>query len=159
MENFFNYISKPLKPDDVDLWFKVNNIIPEKMELFLDFTNSLNNLILDTYLGEGENKETQIILSEVDDKKHFEWCWNKILDNFKKENIVFFSTGEHFEYFESFFQETFYNQKDIKVKTSIGKFFIDLFDYEKSFTKSDLDMITTIYKMLDKQIDRQKYLQ
>lgn len=159
MENFFNYISKPLKPNDVDLWFKVNNIIPEKMQLFLDFTNSLNNLILDTYLGEGENKETQITLSEVDDKKHFEWCWNKILDNFKKENIVFHSTGEHFKYFESFFQETFYNQKDIKVKTLIGNFFIDLFDYDKSFTKSDLDMITTIYKLLDKQIDRQKYLQ
>jgi hypothetical protein len=159
MENFFNYISKPLKPEDVDLWFRVNNIIPEKMELFLDFTNSLNNLILDTYLGEGENKETQIILSEIDDRKHFEWCWNKILENFRKEKIFFNTFGEHFEYFESFFQETFYNQKDIKVKTSIGVFFVDLFDYDKSFTKSDLDMITTIYKLLDKEIDQQKYLQ
>ena len=37
MENFFDYISKPMKPDDVDIWLRVNNIVPEKLELFSDF--------------------------------------------------------------------------------------------------------------------------
>jgi hypothetical protein len=154
MENFFNYISKPLQPEDVDVWFRVNNIIPEKMELYSDFTISLNNLIIDTYLGESENNETKITLTEIDDKNHFEWCWDKLLENFTKENIHFIKRGEHYDYFDSFFDETFYNQKDIKVKNSIGDFFVDLFDYNKSFTKSDLDMITTIYKLLDKQIEQ-----
>jgi hypothetical protein len=153
MENFFNYISKPLQPEDVDVWFRVNNIIPEKMELYSDFTLSLNNLIIDTYLGVSENKETQITLTDIDDKNHFEWCWDKVIDNFAKENIFFSKKGEHYDYFDSFFDETFYNQKDVKVKNSIGDFFEDLFDYNKSFTKSDLDMITTIYKLLDKQIE------
>lgn len=152
MENFFNYISKPLQPEDVDVWFRVNNIIPEKLELYSDFTHSLNNLIIDTYLGESDNKETQIILSETDDKNHFEWCWDKVIDNFNRENIKFNKRGEHYDYFESFFDETFYHQKDLKVKSSIGYFFSDLFNLNKSFTKSDLDMVTTIYKLLDKQI-------
>lgn len=153
MENFFNYISKPLQPEDVDVWFRVNNIIPEKLELYSDFTHSLNNIILDTYLGESESKETQIIVTEIDDRNHFEWCWDKVIDNFSRENITFKKRGEHYEYFESFFDETFYHQKDFKVKSSIGYFFSDLFNLDKSFTKSDLDMVTTIYKLLDKQLE------
>jgi len=152
MENFFNYISKPLLPEDVDVWFRVNNIIPEKLELYSDFIHSLNNLILNTYLGESEINETKILLTSSDDKNHFEWCWNRTIDNFKKESIIFNSKGEHFEYFESFFNETFYNQNDIKLKSSIKLFFNDLFNSNKTFTKSDLDMITTIYKLLDKHI-------
>jgi len=154
MENFFNYISKPLQPEDVDVWFRVNNIIPEKLELYSDFTHSLNDLINVTYLGENEINETKIILTEDDTKNHFEWCWNKVITNFSKESINFDKKGEHFDYFESFFMETFYNQKDIKVKSSIGFFFKDLFNYEKTFTKSDLDMVTTIYKLLDKQLKK-----
>jgi hypothetical protein len=152
MENFFNYISKPLLREDVDVWFRSNNIIPEKLELYSDFTHSLNNLIFNTYLGESEVNETKIILTEDDDRNHFEWCWNKTIENFDKENIKFDKKGEHFDYFESFFGETFYNQKDNKVKSSIGFFFTDLFNNEKLFTKSDLDMITTIYKLLDKYL-------
>ena len=152
MENFFNYISKPLQPEDVDVWFRVNNIIPEKLELYSDFTHSLNNLISSTYLGESNINETKIILSEDDNKNHFEWCWGKVIDNFNKETIKFDKKGEHFDYFESFFGETFYNQKDTKVKSSIGFFFTDLFNNDKSFTKSDLDMVTTIYKLLDKYL-------
>ena len=152
MENFFSYISKPLLPEDVDVWFRSNNIISEKMELYSDFTHSLNNLIFNTYLGENDVIETKIVLSESDDRNHFEWCWIRTIDNFGKENIKFGKKGEHFDYFESFFGETFYNQKDSKVKSSIGSFFSDLFNNQKSFTKSDLDMITTIYKLLDKYL-------
>ena len=152
MDNFFNYISKPLLPEDVDVWFRVNNIISEKLELYSDFTHSLNTLILETYLGEGEGKETNIVLTEDDDKHHFEWCWDKVITNFNQENIKFNKRGEHYDYFDSLFDEIFYHQKDIKIKSSIGYFFTDLFNLEKAFTKSDLDMMTTIYKLLDKQM-------
>lgn len=158
MENFFNYISKPLDSDDVDVWFKINNIYPEKMELFSDFIHSLNNLIQDTYLGYDDEIgiETKINLSDEDNKKHFSWCWNKTVDNFEKENLFFDREGEHYEYFESFFFEIFYEQKDKKVRESIQKFFIELFDSQKSYTKSDLDMIYTIYKGLDKTLKTKK---
>lgn len=155
MENFFNYITKPLKPEEVDVWFRSNNIINEKMDLFYEFSNSLNGIIIDTYLGEqnGSN-ETKITLSDDDNEKHFKWCWNKILDNFEKESIRFAKTGEHYEYFKNFYDDIFYNQKDEKIRESIGKFFNDLFDLEKSFTHSDLDMILAIYKSLDRNMTK-----
>ena len=153
MENFFNYVTKTVNPEEVDIWFRVNNIYPEKLELFSDFTHSLNITILETYLGEDETStETKIKLTEEDNKKHFDWCWNKVLDNFKKENIVFEQYGEHYDYFESFFFEIFYTQKEKLVRESIEKFFSELFDLNTPFTKSDLDMIGTIYKYLDKNM-------
>ena len=158
MENFFNYITKPLNSEDVDVWFKINNIYPEKIELFSDFVHSLNYIVRDTYLGEydEENKETKINYTDEDNKKHFQWCWNKTIDNFEKENLIFERTGEHYEYFESFFMEIFYDQKEKKVRDSIEKFFEELFENDRVYTKSDLDMIYSIYKNLDKTLSIKK---
>lgn len=142
-----------MNPDDVDVWFRVNNIIPEKMELYYDFSFSLYYLVLDTYLGEEKSNETKVTLSDDDKTKHFDWCWNKTIGNFKKEEITFNLKGDHYEYFLSFFTEIFYNQKESRIKDSIGTFFNDLFDRKKPFTKSDLDMISSIYKSLDKNMN------
>lgn len=142
-----------MNPDDVDVWFRVNNIIPEKMDLYYDFSFSLYFLVLETYLGEEKSNETKVTLSDDDKTKHFDWCWNKTIGNFKKEEITFNLKGDHYEYFLSFFTEIFYNQKESRIKDSIGTFFNDLFDRKKPFTKSDLDMISSIYKSLDKNMN------
>lgn len=152
MENLFNYISKQVDPEEVDIWFKVNNIIPEKMELYYDFSHSLYLLITSTYLGDDNNKETKIKMTEDDNKKHFIWCWNKNIENFSKENILFEKDGDHFEYFYTFFVDIFYNQPEKKIKGSIEMFFNDLFSREKPFTQIDLDLIYKIYKSLDKNL-------
>ena len=155
MDNFFNYVTKQIKPEEVDLWFKSNNIIPEKLELFSDFSQSLNELIVDTYLGESDSpNETKVVMTEEDKINHFVWCWNKVVDNFQKENIRFNKKGEHFDYFISFFQEIFYKQENKKVRDSVSGFFDELFDIKKPFTKSDLDMINSLYKGLDKNMNK-----
>ena len=153
MENFFNYITKPLPDDEVEIWLKMNNIIPEKMELFSDFSQSLYDLVRDTYLGQTtESFETKISLTKEDNKKHFEWCWNKTIENFRKEGLIFNKKGEHFNYFETFFEDIFYYQKEEKIKNSVKDFFSSLFDLNKPFTKSDLDMISVLYRILDKSM-------
>jgi hypothetical protein len=153
MENFFNYITKPIPPDEVDIWLKVNNIIPEKMELFSDFCQSLNLLVFETYLGEQKDRyETKIYLSEDDNLKHLEWCINKIIDNFNKEGIKIKKKGEHIDYFKNFYLDVFYNQKEEKIKNAIKFFFKELFDIDKPFSKSDLDIILLIYKNIDKNM-------
>jgi len=155
MENFFNYITQPVKPEDVEKWFKGNNILNEKLELFSEFSHSLNLLIVDTYLGQQDSpNETKILMSDDDNSKHFEWCWDKTVNNFLKEDLNFENRGEHFDYFKSFFDEIFYTQKDEKIRKSITNFFTDLFDINKPFTKSDLDMVLTIYKILDKHLSK-----
>lgn len=153
MDNFFNYIAKNLDPEEVDIWFKVNNIIPEKMELYYDLSFSLFFLIKSTYLGSTENGiETKVEMTIEDNQKHFDWCWNKILENFTKENIIFKSEGEHKDYFYSLFQEIYYKQQKEIVRNSIDIFFNDLFNREKPFTQVDLDLIYNIYKTLDKNL-------
>ena len=154
MENFFNYLTKPMKPEDVDVWFRSNNIIPEKLELYYDFTHSLNQLIIDTFLGDTLSDDTKIVMTTDDVENHFKWCWNKTIENFKKESITFNITGEHYEYFNSCFLETFYYQKNDSIRDSINSFFDELFDTQKPFTKSDLDMISSIYKAMDKNISK-----
>lgn len=155
MENFFNYISKPLKPEDVELWLSANNIIIEKVGLFSDFCNTLDILINATYLGDGDNKtETKIKLTDIENEQHFKWCWNTTIEIFKKENIIFSTEGEHYDYFYSFFDEVFYSENELDLKKSTRSFYKDLFDLDKPFTKSDLDMLTNIYKLLDGNIEK-----
>ena len=48
--NFFNYITKQVEKEEVDIWMKIHNIYPEKMELYYDFCNSLFLKITSTYL-------------------------------------------------------------------------------------------------------------
>ncbi len=152
MENFFNYVTKHIPKEEVLIWFNVNNMNFEKIELFGDFFKSLNETILDTYFGE-ESQETKIILSEEDKSNHFDWCWKKVVDSFKKENLVFKSEGQHKDYFKSFFSETFYHQKDKNIKNSIPTFLIEVFDIEKPFSKSDLDLLTELYKLLERNLE------
>ncbi len=152
MENFFNWMSKPIPKDEVIIWFNVHNMNYEKIELYGDIFKSLNYIIIDTYMGD-ETNETRISLSKEDKELHFEWCWNKMLEDFRKENLIIKHGGEHKEYFKSFFFDTFYNQSEKNVKESIPNFLFEVFDVEKPFTKSDLDILTELYKLMEKNIE------
>lgn len=154
MENFYSWMMKPISHDDVEVWFNVNNMIFEKRELFADFTRSLIYVIKTTYLGTeyDDNNETKVYLNDDDKLAHFDWCWNKTIENFLKENLKFKVKGEHRDYFEKFFMDLFYNADSKIIRDNIQKFFDELFDEEKAFTKSDLDMLTDVYKMLNKNL-------
>ena len=155
MENFFNYLTRPVSGDDVDTWFRANNILPEKMELFSDFSISLYGLMVTTYLGmDNDANETKINITDDDNENHFQWCWNKTIENFKRENINFEISGEHYTYYLNFFKDVFYNEKQVQMKESIGEFFKELFDVNIPFTKSDLDMILGIYRLMEKGLKK-----
>lgn len=152
MENFFNWMAKPLPKEEVIVWFNVHNMNYEKIELYGDIFKGLYLTILDTYLGE-QNNETKITLSQEDIEAHFDWCWKKTLQSFKKENIIIKHGGQHRDYFKSFFMDTFYNQKENHIKDSIPNFLDDVFEVQKPFSKSDLDILTEIYKLMEKNIE------
>ena len=152
MENFFNWMTKPIPKDEVVIWFNVHNMNYERIELYGDIFKSLNYIIIDTYMGD-ETNETKISLSQEDKELHFEWCWNKMVEGFKKENIIIKHGGDHKEYFRSFFLDTFYNQSERNVKDSIPNFLFEVFDVEKPFSKSDLDILTELYKLMEKNIE------
>jgi hypothetical protein len=149
MENFFNWMTKPVPKEEIILWFNIHNMTYEKIELCGDFFKSLNQIIMDTYLGDSTS-ETKISLSNEDNFSHFEWCWTKVIENFRKENIIIKSDGEHKDYFQSFFMDTFYNQTESNLKQSIPKFLNEIFEIGITYSKSDLDLLTELYKLIEK---------
>ena len=86
-------------------------------------------------------------------KDHFRWCWNKTIENFQKENIDFKFNNNDSEFFESFFFEVFYDQPDKEIKDNINKFFKELFDIRSKKTKSDIEIFTDIYKVLERSMN------
>jgi hypothetical protein len=152
MDNFFNWMTKPVPKEEVIIWFNIHNMNYEKIELFGDISKSLTTIITDTYLGNNIT-ETRITLSEDDNKSHFDWCWKKMIEDFRKENIIIKNEGEHKDYFKSFFMETYYNQSKDSIKNSISKFLNEIFDTEMTYSKSDLDLLTELYKLMEKNIE------
>ena len=152
MENFFNWMSKPIPKEDIIIWFNVHNMNYEKIELFGDIFKSLNQIVQDTYMGE-DMSETKILMTQEDKELHFEWCWKKVIDNFQKEKIEINPTGDHKDYFKGFYFDTFYNPTEKNVREAIPSFLLDVFDVDKLFTKSDLDILTELYKLLEKNIE------
>jgi hypothetical protein len=142
-------MAKPLPKDEIIIWFNIHNMTYEKIELYGDIFKSLNQIIVDTYLGD-DISVTKIVLSDEDKTSHFEWCWKKMINDFRRENILIKYDGEHKEYFKSFYMETFYNQKENSVKESIPKFLKDIFDVHYIYSKSDLDLLTELYKLIEK---------
>jgi hypothetical protein len=142
-------MAKPLPKDEIIIWFNIHNMTYEKIELYGDIFKSLNQIIVDTYLGD-DISVTKIILSYDDKISHFEWCWKKMINDFRRENILIKYDGEHKEYFKSFYIDTFYNQKEDSVKKSIPKFLREIFDVDYMYSKSDLDLLTELYKLIEK---------
>jgi len=154
LNKFFNWLTEPMKQDEVDAWYRANNITPELNILFKDFCFSLYYLVRDTYLGDNDNgySETKIGLTEEQKMEHFKWCWDKTIENFKKENINFKIQIDTFNYFSAFFSEVFYNQKDDSIKEGLEDFFKQLFDRKRIISKSDIEMYTDLYKTLERSL-------
>ena len=151
MENFFKWMSTPVSKEEVIIWFNVHNLNYEKIELYGDFFRSLYITVSDTYLGDEKN-ETKIIMSDEDKSNHFNWCWKQTIDRYKMENIVFAEEGPHKDYYKNFFTDTFYNGNQRGLKSAISHFIKDVFDLDKPFTKSDLDILTEIYSLMEKNL-------
>jgi hypothetical protein len=153
-KGFFDWLAKPMEQEDIDAWFLANNIIPEYTELFRDFCMGFIKLLKETYLGDEEstNNKSGVVMSEKQKKEHFKWCWNRVINNFNKENINFIFVDDDYYYFESFFYDIFYKQEDTKIKESIDNFFSQLFDDKYKKAKSDIEVFTDIYKAFERSL-------
>jgi hypothetical protein len=136
-----------MKKEDVLVLYRLNNIIPEKTELYLDFIQALYNLVTSTYLGDDVMDENEV-------KKHFNWCWNKVIDSFKKEHIYFEDSIEMYSYFSSLFTESFYEEEDKSDDNikQLMEFWQTTFKYSLIKTRSELDTFFDLYKLFDKSI-------
>ena len=144
--DFIEYISKPMKKEDILLLYKINNVTPERSALYLDFTHSLYDLIVTTYLGDEVMDNDSI-------KQHFDWCWKKVIDAFQKEKI-YFESVELYNYFFTLFLESFYTEVD-KSEKNVNKlleFWQDIFEYSVTKTLSELEAFIDLYKIFDRSL-------
>jgi hypothetical protein len=151
MENFYNWMSVPLPTSEVEVWFRAHNMIPERIDLYGCIFKSLSVTVIDTYLGD-DFSETKVVLTKEDTINHFEWCWDRVIKDFEKENIIIDTEGDHKDYMSSFFLDSFYSQKEKNIRDAIPEFIDELFNLDKPFAKSDLDILTEIYKLLNKNV-------
>jgi hypothetical protein len=140
-EGYLEFIASENFKNQAEVWYKAYNIIREKTELYYDIIISLYDVIDSTYLGE------DVLYNQKDQQGHFNWCWNKVLTDLEKESIYLKERGPHYDYLWLFFQEAFYmlNGNALKIK----EYFYKLFKYDFKKTRSELDMLTEIYKLLE----------
>jgi hypothetical protein len=132
----------------IDIWYRAHNIHREKIELFYDFLSSLYELVDTTFLG------VDVLYSDKDQLNHFKWCWDKLLVNFSKEKINFRGKGSHYEYLWNFFHEAYYGTKLEEGNPRIGDYFFKLFDFKHKKSRSELDMLTEVYKILEQNLKK-----
>lgn len=144
-----NYINTPMSRESILLLYTSHNVKYEKCELYGDFIQSLILLIFDTYMGDE-------ITNEVEQRNHFKWCWDKNINNFKKEGIGIAST-RLYNYFLEFMVDVYYKtinkNENEKINTNILKLWQYIFDYNNNKSKSDVDTLLEVYKMFENSIE------
>lgn len=144
---FMDYIVTPLTYEQMHLLYRANNIKYEKCQLFHDFIKSINKIITNTYLG------SEYISNQKEEVQHFNWCMDKLFEDFKKENIVFENTTTVKEYFYFFYDELFYKRKDNdEILSKLNRLANLSFDYHRLKSRSDMDVLIELYKLLDKSL-------
>lgn len=147
MENseFMNYITNPLTSDQMNLLYKANDIKFDRCNLYYDFIKSLNKVIVDTYLG------SEYISTDREVKEHYLWCFNKVVSNFKEEQILFDDVDKLKEYFFYFYDELFYKDSD-KLLNKLDNLAEFSFDFHRIKSRSDIDIMIELYKLFEKSI-------
>ena len=143
--NFLTYINKPMSRESITMVYDANNVKFERCELYNDFTQSLLRIVFETYMGDE-------ITDSIGKLKHFNWCWDKNTKNFKREGIIF-EGDKLYEYFLEYTIQVFYSSEKKNInfsdKDSLN-LWVDLFDYSKQKTNSDMDTFIEIYKIFEK---------
>ena len=148
IENYLESISTENYKHQIDVWYKAYNITHEKTELFHDFVISLYELMENTYMG------SDLMIVEQDQLNHFLWCWDSTIGSFNKEKIFFKDRGGLQDYFWNFFREAYYYTKLEEKSNLIKEYFNKLFNFNHQKTRSELDMLTEIYKLFEQNLKK-----
>ena len=146
---FFNYIQSPISKENALIALNNEGVVHQRVSLYGDFILTLLKYCFDTYMGDD-------ITNEEQQSKHFNWCFKKTTEGFKSENINLGELIELKEYYRDFLVEVYYSMPD---KESSGEkidnivlFWKQLFDYNTSKTKADVDCLLSVYKLFEKSI-------
>lgn len=146
---FLREIGEPVNSEFVEEYYETYNLKYEKVDLYRDYILSLFDIVIETYLGDD-------ITNEIQRVKHFKWCWDKNVDNFKKEGIIL-DSNDLYEYFKIFFIDIYYdinNKESEELEINIRMLWLLLFNYREKKTVPDLEILTQIYRLFENSIKK-----
>ncbi|MFA5366391.1 MAG: hypothetical protein WC333_00510 [Dehalococcoidia bacterium] len=129
-------------------------IVKDRVEIYKDFTLNLLYYIDAYYL----DRETLKVNEDI--YNHYSWCYNKVCEEFLKENIDFRNNKELKEYYYSYYYHQYYKIKgDSNKDTSLAyyeKFWRNIFEIDKQKNKNIINILIEIYTIYDKSINQEK---
>lgn len=129
-------------------------IIKDRVEIYKDFTMNLLYYIDHYYI------DWESLSDSKDMYNHYNWCFNKVCDEFLLEGINFKDNDELRGYFYSYFYNQFYKLKgNSSADTSLAnyeKFWKPIFETEKQKNKNYINILKEMYSIFDISINQEK---
>lgn len=143
---FMSYMIDPLTYEQMNLLYKANDVKYDKCNLYYDVIKTLNKLIADTYLGD------EYIINDNQKLEHYNWCFKTVIENFKKEKIIFDNINDLKDYFFFFYDELFYKDKDKNIE-KIDNLPELSFKFYRLKSRSDMDIMIELYRLFEKSLN------
>ena len=129
-------------------------IIKDRVEIYKDFAMNLLYTINYYYI------DYESINTDVDIKNHYNWCFNRVCNEFLLENIDFSKNDELREYFYNYYYNQFYRAQDnINQNTSLSffeNFWKSIFDIDNKKNRNIVNVLIEVYTIFDKSINVEK---
>lgn len=130
-------------------------VVKDRVEIYKDFALNLLYYIDKYYI------DKQTLSADEDIRNHFNWCFNKVCDEFLKEELDFSKNDELREYFFGYYYNQFYmidggNYTQYTSLPFFEKFWKTIFDIEKQKNKNLINILIEVYKIYDKSINKEK---
>jgi len=130
-------------------------IVKDRVEIYKDFTLNLLYYIIDYYQDPVTFSTDEVI------KNYFNWCFNKVCDEFKKEGIDFSSNNTLREYFYQFYYHQFFKLSNNEATHDSSQAFYEklwknIFEIDKQKNKSSINTLIEIYNVFDTSVSKEK---
>lgn len=122
-------------------------LLRDRVDLYLDFALNLLYTIDYYYL----DKET--LNNDEDIRNHYDWCYNRVCDGFKDEEIYFHDNDELREYYYSYYYYEYYVADQLEELKKYKSFMLSVFNIENPKNKAYVDALMEIYEISEKTIN------
>ena len=127
-------------------------IVKDRVEVYRDFALNLLYYIYDYYI----DRETLSLDEDI--YNHYSWCFKKVCEEFKEENLDFTKNEKLKNYFFKYYYQQFYtanNAQDISLNY-FEKFWKQIFEIDKQKNKNLINILIDIYHIYDESINHEK---
>lgn len=131
---------------------KKYTIVKDRVEIYKNFTMNLLYYIVDYYI----DRET--LNNDEDIYNHYSWCFKKVCDEFKLENLDFTKNKELKNYFYKYYYDQLYtaNNNQDTTLSFYEKFWNNIFEIDKQKNKNIINILIEIYNVYDKSVNQEK---